>query len=137
MQKILRDEIFCELALNGKNHEIFAISKISRYTVRIYFLFHSLSWLDTQEELQHGESQSSTAQEKYRKGGEPSETMLTKETQEMRRKGGEPSETMLTKETQEMRRKGGGEMKNLSQSRISKSPAHLINIWISWMCMMK
>ena len=59
-----------------------------------YFWFHSPSWLDIQGELQPGESQSSTAQEDDRKGGKPSETMLTEgtATQEMMRKKVEVNE---------------------------------------------
>ena len=51
--------------------------------------FVPLTWLDIQEELQPGESQSSTAPEDDWKGGEPSETMLMEgtATQGMRRKG--------------------------------------------------
>ena len=74
------------MSLNWENPKISAMQAIQK----VYFWFHSPSWLDIhQEELQPGESQSSKAQEDDWKGGEPSETMLMEgtATQEMRRKG--------------------------------------------------
>ena len=76
----------CKLAFNWARK----LQNICHAIQKEYFWFHS----PIQGELQPGESQSSTAQEDDRKGGKPSETMLTEgtATQEMMRKKGEVNE---------------------------------------------